>query len=220
MDYTTPEKDKSALLSIDVQQDFTLPGAIAQIPGTMEKVDQMKRLLEAYRKYDRPIIHVVRLYLRDGSNVDASRRQIIEQGKKIVSPGSTGAELVNELKPTPNVRLDADTLLASQLQRIGQREWIMYKPRWDGFYQTSLETHLRNLEVNTVVIAGCKFPNCPRATVYCASMRDFRIAMVTDGISGIYERGLQEMENIGVHLMTTQQCLDWLSTSENAALIK
>jgi nicotinamidase-related amidase len=54
------------------------------------------------------------------------------------------------------------------------------------------------LDVNTVAVCGCNFPNCPRATIYEASERDFRVAVVTDATSGLYERGLRELENIGV----------------------
>jgi len=67
------------------------------------------------------------------------------------------------------------------------------------------------LQVNTVVIAGCNFPNCPRATVYEASERDFRIVLVTDAMSGLYARGSQELRQIGVALWDIDKCLEWLS---------
>jgi nicotinamidase-related amidase len=56
----------------------------------------------------------------------------------------------------------------------------MYKPRWRAFYNTLLEKHLHNLDVNTVVVCGCNFPNCPRTTIYEASERDFRIILAKD----------------------------------------
>jgi len=46
-----------------------------------------------------PIVHVIRLYSKDGSNVDLCRRKAIENGKHLVIPGSDGAELIDELKP-------------------------------------------------------------------------------------------------------------------------
>jgi nicotinamidase-related amidase len=115
-----------------------------------------------------------------------------------VLPGTGGAELVDELKPSPDVRLDAGKLLDGGLQPIGSDEWIMYKPRWGAFYRTPLEAHLHGLDVNTTAVCGCNFPNCPRATIYEASERDFRVAVVTDATSGLYERGLRELEIIGI----------------------
>ena len=64
--------------------------------------------------------------------------------------------------------------------------------------------------VDTVVLVGCNFPNCPRATAYGASMRDFRVMVVADAISGVYPRGLAELERIGIQVVPTQECLAWL----------
>jgi len=51
-------------------------------------------------------------------------------------------------------------------------------------------------------MTGSNFPNCPRATIYEASERDFRIIAVTDAISLLDGRGIRELETIGV------MCLD------------
>lgn len=206
-DYVSPDWAKAALLTIDIQRDFTLPGAPLEIPGTMEVLPRMQPLLQTFRNQQKPIIHVVRLYLPDGSNTDLCRRKDIKQGKRMVVPGSDGAELMAELKPSPEVKLDAEKLLTGKLQLIGPQEWLMYKPRWGAFFQTPLESHLHNLAINTIVVCGCNFPNCPRTTIYEASERDFRIVLVTDAISQIYAQGLQELKNIGVSLLNSTECL-------------
>lgn len=128
-------------------------------------------------------------------------------------PGTIGAELVDELKPDKSIRLASKGLLQGEFQLLGKQEWVMYKPRWDAFYQTALESHLHTLGVDTVVFCGCNFPNCPRASIYGASMRDFRIVLATDAVSGIYEKGLEELRNINVSLMTTAECIDWIGGS-------
>ena len=74
----------------------------------------------------------------------------------------------------------------------------MYKPRWGAFYHTELERHLRESGSNTVVFAGCNFPNCPRTSIYEASERDFRMVLVSDAMSGVYDRGIEECRAIGV----------------------
>jgi nicotinamidase-related amidase len=66
-----------------------------------------------------------------------------------------------------------------------------------------LEQHLRSLGITSLAFAGCNFPNCPRTSIYEASERDFRIVLVEDAISGLYDRGREEMKNIGVVAMTT-----------------
>jgi nicotinamidase-related amidase len=210
-DYTTPDYNRVALITIDVQRDCTLPGAPLEIKGTIDLLSNMKSLVQAFRAAQKPIIHVVRLYLPDGSNADYCRRTTIELGKQMLVPGSDGAELMEELKPECGIKLDSINLLKGKLQTIGAKEWIMYKPRWGAFYRTPLETHLHDLDINTIVLCGCNFPNCPRTTVYEASERDFRIVFVTDAVSQTYERGLLELENIGVKLINTRECLDTLA---------
>ena len=40
-----------------------------------------------------------------------------------------------------------------------------------------------------------------------ASERDFRIVLVTDAVSQIYKRSLQELMNIGINLLNSAECL-------------
>lgn len=208
-DYTTPESSDAALLTIDVQNDFTLPDAPATIPGTMEAIPKMQRVVEAFRNEHMPIVHVVRLYKEDGSNVDLCRREDVERGLRIAVPGSSGAGVVEELTP-PATELDAELLLDGRMQELGVSEWVMYKPRWSAFYNTPLDEHLQNLGVNTVVICGCNYPNCPRTTVYDATQRDYRTVFVTDATSRTYDRGLEELSGISVELMTADETVDWI----------
>jgi len=204
--YTRPDRKHSALIIIDVQRDFTLKDSAAEIPGTFQATQYIKPLVQVYRKLRQPVIHVVRLYCADGSNVDLCRKKDIENGKQIVMPGNDGAELMDELKPSSSIRLKSDLLLSGSLQQIG--------PMWGAFYNTLLEKHLRDLGVNTVVVCGCNFPNCPRTTIYEASERDFRAVLVKDSTSAHYDTGLHELKSIGVSLMSTDECMTWLDHME------
>ncbi|WP_255564665.1 cysteine hydrolase family protein [Candidatus Mycobacterium methanotrophicum] len=91
-------------------------------------------------------------------------------------------------------------LLSGQPQQLGNHEIVLYKPRWGAFFATTLNDHLRQQNIDTVVVAGCNYPNCPRTTIYEASERDYRVILVEDAVSGRYERGRAEMTNIGVTL--------------------
>ncbi len=205
--YTAPHVETSALITIDTQNDFSVPGAVAEITDTMEVIPRMVKLLKAYRERNRHIIHLVRLYLPDGSNADICRRHLIESGISIVAPGSHGAELVSELKPDPSVSLKPDILLNGKPQQIGSHEYIFYKPRWGAFYGTDLEAFLKERDIDTLVFTGCNFPNCPRASIYQAGERDFRIIFVKDAVSNTYEKGAQELEKIGVSILNTDEVI-------------
>jgi nicotinamidase-related amidase len=205
--YTRPLAGSSALVLIDVQHDFLdIPGTRAAIPG-------MAKLAAAFRERGRPIVHVVRLYQPDGSNVDLVRRKLIEDGTRIAPPGSAGSQIPAELLPSAaNVpELDHETLLAGGMQQVGPAEHVMYKARWGAFYHTDLERHLRESGSDTIVFAGCNFPNCPRTSIYEASERDFRIVLVSDAISGLYDRGIDECRGIGVHVGDLSDTMNWLA---------
>lgn len=208
MDYLSPDFRSAALLTIDVQVD-TLDGQPVEVPGTSAVVPQIAALAAAFRAAGRPIVHMVRLYRTDGSNVDLCRRAAVEAGAQMFAPGSSGSQLAPGLiERRADFALEAQMLLAGRSQEVGPGEVVMYKPRWGAFYETSLEAHLRGHGVRTVVVCGCNFPNCPRTSIYEASERDFGVVLADDAISGLYERGRQELENIGVRLMPTAAIVD------------
>jgi nicotinamidase-related amidase len=204
--YTSPEHQRSALITIDVQCD-TLDGQPFEIAGTSAAVPRITQAIRFFRAKSRPVIHVVRLYKPDGTNADLCRRYILEQGTRVVIAGSSGSQLAESLLPVPSVTLDVDQLLSGQMQTIGPSEWIMYKPRWGAFFETGLEKHLRSIRISTLVFAGCNFPNCPRTSIYEASERDFRIVVLEDALSGLSPQGRKELENIGAWVIDTETYL-------------
>lgn len=203
--YTEPNFAKSMLITIDMQNDFILDNAPVYIAGTKEVISNITHLLDSFRRNGLLVIHVVRLYLRDGTNVDLCRRNLIENGEIVLAPDSKGAELVQELKPNSSIELNSDELLSGRFQKIGNNEYVMYKPRWGAFYGTRLVSFIKEQEIDTVVFSGCNFPNCPRTSIYEASERDFRVVLVKDAVSQLYTKGEEEMYNIGVSLMTTNE---------------
>lgn len=189
------------LVTIDMQRD-TLDGGPLEIAGTSAVLPRIERLCRSFRDADLPIVHVVRLYEADGSNAEPIRRDLVRGEVPILRPGTPGRNLAPGLLPAGPGELDDARLLDGHLQEVGRSEHIMYKPRWGAFYRTGLEDHVRRIGAQTIVFAGCNYPNCPRTSVYEASERDFRVALVTDAVSGLYERGEAELANIGVALLT------------------
>jgi nicotinamidase-related amidase len=208
--YTRPRPGSAALVLIDVQRDFYADDAPLRIEGTSQAIPAMARLATEFRERGLPIVHVVRLYCADGSNADIVRKQSIEHGARIAVPGSAGSQIAPALLPNA-VELDHELLLGGDLQQVGPREHVMYKPRWGAFYETKLEEHIRDTGSDTLVFAGCNYPNCPRTSIYEASERDFRIMLVSDALSGIDDRGVEECRRIGVDVRDLSATLAWLS---------
>jgi nicotinamidase-related amidase len=236
-----PRFASAALITVDLQRDVLDAGPLG-VPGTAEAVASASRLADAFRRAERPVVHVVRLYLPGGANADLCRRDVVASAAEpILRPGTSGAELADGLWPAAGraaieeeaqpgiaargaspepgriMRLDADLLLAGGIQPVGPREDVVYKPRWGAFYSTPLHRHLRGLGVDTLVFCGANFPNCPRTSVYEASERDYRLVLAVDATSGLYPRGVRELEGIGVVPMSTAAIVDRLDATVGAS---
>ncbi len=207
--WTKPDYDNAALVTIDVQRD-TLDGQPFEITGTSQALPQIARLCETFREQNRPIIHILRLYLPDGSNAELCRRTALANGEAMFLTGSNGRLIAPELLPDNCPTPDDELLLDNKPQAIGPAEWYVYKSRWGAFYKSCLEEHLHSLGVTTIILAGCNYPNCIRATVYEASERDFRVVAITDGISNFTEHGWNELRSIGINLTDTETCIGQL----------
>lgn len=209
--YCVPEKGKAALLCISAQRDFIAPGSPVRACGSHSALPNIGTLVDCFRGHGAPIFHSVRLYKPDGSNVDVCRRQAVEEGLRILMPGTLGAELIDELKPSKDVRLDPELLFAGDFQEIGANEFVHYRPRWGAFHDTGLEERLHDQQITTLVICGFSFSTGGRASVYEASARDFRIVLVPDALCNATEEAVQELGRIGIYLMDTANCLTWMA---------
>ena len=206
--YTEPHWATSGLVVIDMQVDFAEGGALP-IAGTGAVTPNVRRLAGAYRSAGRPIVHIVRLYPPGSSDVDLPRRAFVEGGGVTGAPGTPGSAVIAGIAgPGGPLPVDADLLLAGKPQELGPDEIVLFKPRWGAFYRTGLEVWLRERMVDTVVVAGCNLPNCPRATLFEASERDFRTVLVEDAVSQVSEERLADMAGIGVNLLSTGAVVD------------
>jgi nicotinamidase-related amidase len=141
----------------------------------------------------------------------------VRGGQPVLRPGTAGRALAAGVLPPDADELDDRLLLAGSFHYVtdeDEREAVMYKPRWGAFYETPLHAHLRGSAASTLVFAGCNFPNCPRTSIYEASERDCRIVVAGDAMSGLYERGMDELRAIGVRVMTVAEIIAALPLPE------
>jgi Amidases related to nicotinamidase len=175
-----------------MQKDFCLPGAPFEVKGAITVAPYIKRALDACRIHRIPIIHVFRYYRADGSDVELTRYDdFMKVGGGCVQ-GTTGAEILDELKPI-------------------EGEYLIIKQRWSAFFQTELDCLLKRLGVDQIVVTGVQTPNCIRATVWDANSFDYEVIVLTDGTGAqtaeVHNANLIDMENIGIRLMTTDELI-------------
>lgn len=134
--YLEPHWERSALVIIDVQNDF-LDGGAATIAGTDDVLPTLAEITEAFRRAGRPIAHIVRFYKPGGSDVDLLRREAVEGGLRVVAPDTPGAQIPSVLLPS-EVLLHSETLLSGAPQLLSEAgdEVVFFKPRWSAFHRT------------------------------------------------------------------------------------
>jgi nicotinamidase-related amidase len=179
---------KSALLIIDMQNDFVLEGAPLRVKGVAEIMDNIKSLLEIFRGHGLPVFHVLRIQRKDGSDVETSRREIFSRTPFAVE-GTKGADVVDELTPA-------------------EGEYIIRKNRMSAFMNTDLDIMLRSLGLDRVFIAGIQTPNCIRTTVFDAFAYNYETCLVDDAVAAqtpeIHRANVTDMANIGIRIVGTK----------------
>ena len=181
---------KIALIIIDMQNDFILPGSLAYVRNAEKTIPKIKEVLQFFREKNLPIFHIIREYFKDGSNVENFRVKDFKNGKSYVVKGTKGAEIVKELKPIDN-------------------EYVIVKPRFSAFMKTELDFILRRLNVKTLVVCGTQYPNCIRATVFDAVSYDYNVILLIDATSAqteeIANANITDIKNIGVNCLTVNE---------------
>jgi nicotinamidase-related amidase len=179
-----------ALLIIDMQNDV-----VEKLPLAPGIIPDVKDVLEHFRKLSKPVFHVRRSYRADGTDVELPRLEVYrKKGFKIVER-TPGAEIIEQLTPL-------------------EGEYVIIKPRWSAFFQTSLELLLKRLGVKTVVLTGVQTPNCVRTTAFDAIAYDYETILIKDcsaaSTEEIHDYNLYDMAEIGVKIIMKDEFLKLL----------
>lgn len=154
----------SALMVVDMQNFFLDPASPTFACGGVAIIPTVKRLLAAFRKAGRPVIFTRHVHHPD--DLDVGIMGWWWEGKCI--EGSPESEVHPELAPLPG-------------------EKVIFKHRYSAFYNTDLETVLRVLKIEDLVIAGTMTNMCCESTARDAYFRDYRVFFPADATGSINE---------------------------------
>lgn len=164
------EKERAALLVIDMQSDFVDEGAVMEVAMARHRIPQMRQVVELCRSAGVPVVYTQHVL---SDRFDISPLETAYQPRLKASgmrEGSAGTEIVAELAPMPG-------------------DVLIKKHRYDAFHNTQLETVLRNIrgpgKVDTVIIIGTVTSICCESTARSAFMRDYKVALVSDANGGL-----------------------------------
>ncbi|XP_077219119.1 putative inactive nicotinamidase At3g16190 isoform X2 [Tasmannia lanceolata] len=127
---------QTALLVIDMQNDFILPGAPMHVAGGPAIVPAVVKAVEIARDHGISIIWVVREHDPFGRDVELFRRHLYGDGKeRPTSKGTKGAELVEGLV-------------------IEEGDYKVVKTRFSAFFATNLHSLLQSNGIKNVVVVA------------------------------------------------------------------
>lgn len=152
--------ERSALIVIDMLNDFIAPGAPLEVPAGRSIVPAIKKRLEKSRRDGTPVVFVCDAHSPDDPEFRVWPPHAVA--------GTWGAEVVGELAP-----------------QAGER--IVTKTAYSGFHGTDLEEVLRELEVSHLVLTGVVTNICVLYTAADALMRGFRVTVPEDSVAGLNE---------------------------------
>lgn len=152
-----PGKSDTALLIVDVINDFQFPGGdqLAEFALPMaERIAALKRRATAAGV---PTIYANDNFGRWQSNFDKQVRELL-RGE------SRGKPVVELLKPS-------------------RKDYFILKPRHSAFYLTPLDTLLQQIEAKTLIVTGVAGDFCVLFTANDAYMRGYRVVVPCDCIA-------------------------------------
>jgi len=162
------DPEKTALVVVDMQNTFCEPGAPAEVPSSRAIVADINALTTELRARKVPVIWVLHANTRHGERSDW------EMFFNYVVADEVRQQTIESLAPGRQ-RVWSELTTSSQDLTIIKNRYSALIPG-----ASSLERVLRNLGIDTILIAGTKTNVCCEATARDAMMLDFKVVMVSD----------------------------------------
>ncbi|MDO4442901.1 MAG: isochorismatase family cysteine hydrolase [Slackia sp.] len=186
------EPGKAAVVIIDMQNGFLNERSSLCIAGAQATIPACARVLQAARKAGMTIVHAVRSYADDGSNVEPCRYDTWMRGRPLsqVCESAIGTAEPAELAPA-------------------LEDLIVVKPSFSAFFGTDLHEILRERGIGTVVLLGTTTPNCIRSSCYDALSLGYNVAVIEDATSSrtqaVQESNIADMAFIGAYVLSSDE---------------
>ena len=186
MDIQRIDPAKSAMIVVDMQNDFVAPGGGLETPAARAMVPRLVEALQICRGAGIKVIYTTHAHRRDGCDMGlfddihppvANRTAVVD--------GTPGIEIYSEVAPAAG-------------------EHVIKKHRYSGFFGTDLDIILREWGVDTVIISGTTTENCCHATARDAMFLNYRVVFLSDA-TATYDYpdcGFGSMPNEQVHHAT------------------
>jgi ureidoacrylate peracid hydrolase len=211
------ETAKTAIIVVDMQNDFGTKGGMLDRAGLdismiQRAVPPTARVIAAGRKAGIKIVYLKMAFRPDLSDMgtpDSPNRLGHAQagvGTTVHAPDGTesrilirdtwNSDIVAALKPEP-----ADV--------------VIYKHRYSGFYQTSLDATLKEVGARYLIFTGCTTSVCVESTIRDAMFRDYSPVLLSDCTAEPIGTGFCRTNHEASLYLIVERNFGWVSTSED-----
>lgn len=199
------DPERTALIVIDMQRDFLLPGGFGESLGNdvsllQAAVEPCARAIEAARCSGVLVIHTREGHRPDLSDAPPTKVARGEPSQRIGDPGPMGRilvrgehghDIIDELAPAPG-------------------EVVLDKPGKGAFHATDLEQVLRNNDINTLMVCGVTTEVCVHTTIREGNDRGYRCVALADACASYFP----EFHRVGLEMIKAQGGIfGWVSDS-------
>ncbi|WP_328856207.1 cysteine hydrolase [Williamsia herbipolensis] len=185
----------TALVIIDMQRDFLLPGGFGETLGNdvgrlAQVVPRLAKLLAAARAAGMPIIHTREGHRPDLSDCPPAKLRRGAPSKRIGDPGAFGRilirgeyghDIIDELAPHAG-------------------EVVIDKPGKGAFYATELSDVLAAREITQLLVTGVTTEVCVHTTTREANDRGFDCLVVSDCCGSYFP----DFHRVGIDMISAQ----------------
>lgn len=193
--------NKNALLIIDMQQEdsFVLENFDTVVANTAA-------LLDTARHHQVPVIYTRHINQADGSDMPRGEPRAADGGPSSYRAGTRQVEILEQLAPRP-------------------AEWVVDKGRYSAFHRTDLDSRLKALKVDTLIISGVLTDVCVLSSVFDAFALGYHIRLVSDACTTTtlagHHSALLIMANwvYSLEILTSFQCLRALAGCDYVSLM-
>jgi nicotinamidase/pyrazinamidase len=176
------------LWDVDTQVDFMLPDGKLYVPGAVETIPAMRRLVEAARAAE--VLHVASADDHELSDPELSDEPDFQNTyPPHCLRGTLGAEKIPETKqadPVPLTLVPYPPGLVTGLVE-GRREILLLKKSFDVFTNPNTEALLDAVDPEQVVVFGTATDVCADAAIRGFLQRGRRVQFVEDAAAAIAE---------------------------------
>ncbi|CAM3673456.1 cysteine hydrolase family protein [Smaragdicoccus niigatensis] len=187
--------ETTALVIIDMQRDFLLPGGFGESLGNdvyqlRKVVGPLRGLLDDCRAAGMTIIHTREGHRPDLSDCPPAKlrrgnpsQRIGDSGRfgRILIRGEYGHDFIDELQPA-------------------RGEYIVDKPGKGAFYGTDFETILEAERIEQLIVTGVTTEVCVHTTVREANDRGYDCLVVSDCVGSYFP----EFQRVGLEMVAAQ----------------